>query len=1319
MEVMQENLEIFLSLDDLFLPCDKMIEHSSTFSCNSVRRKLQGTYDQVHTQYKTYGQGVLEDLHHKCSQCHQDCASWSLLIDHKIDHHRHKPRLRPKDETISDTQNPRHNEWRPLHTHDYFSLRDLIQATCTIRAQDDEQTYKVQQEPRKCHKVRSNSESKKCPTRIQDSEMVESLGKCRHCSKVFTDCGLLAEHERSHKENKTFTCPDCGKTFIRKSILKLHRRTHTGERPFACTECGKRFSQRFNLVIHQRIHTGEKPYRCPTCDKSYRYKPALVRHEKEGKCTKSVSKTQVVENKPPGCLSSPPDKKLPVEIPQDPPCSSSHHSSSSYNALHDTVESKLNLPKLRPLSSTRTMNRDLHIVKEPSVTPSFIHPRARSKRPKTSTSITSNDLKITSPSTVTYAQSSIKTVSAATPSVCPLSGIKPPSTSSAYSLSSRRHPSASSISYSLNPNVPLASPQPMPTIMPTTMSYSINTKPQLASSCDISLSIDTKPPSALTPSINHSLGTTPPSAPTSSISHSTGTRPPSAPASSIRHSIDKVPLAPTSPISHSLGTTPPSASSFSIIHSIDTKLPFVSTSSIRHSVDTKPPSAPTSSIKHSLDTKPPSAATCSIRHSLDTKPQSAPTSFIRHSLDTKPPSAPTSSRRHSLDTKPPSAPTSSIKHSIDTKPPSAPMSSRRHSLDTKPPSAPMSSIKHSIDTKPPSAPTSSIRHSLDSKPPSAPMSSIKHSLDTKPPSASSSSAHSLYFKSPYTSSVPICSPSAKKLSLASSSSRSHAAAVKHLSSTSTYTTFQLSRNSPLTPPSSSQELDLKNPSMLSSGRYHSSGVRRHSTSMSSCSPASFTKHGSFNYDTSGEKYYPTSHPSSVKEPPNKSSLLSLPTSHLPCTKPSPTSIIQLTSSSPAPSHASSHCSAEKPFTCVQCKKTFAHLNQLTEHQKSHIGSRNTCPECNKSFIRKSTLILHKRIHTGERPFACTECGRRFSQRFNLVVHQRIHTGENPYVCTECHKSFRYRTGLLRHQRHGPCAKKTQTENSPMSIPNPASHRSLRPPSAPQKSHTVSSSDHPDLMKNLKRELPLERWQGVQSKTPLEGHLKSKQGLFSIFGNRAGKRSTRSTSHKVNISMKPSETDKPFNGTNTLHPSLRASVKPTIISHNMVSSKNHPVVNQIHEREPKSVLVKWTEIEKTDQKSSTYVTQTSREVQEPDVSRSLRTDKKLYKCDHCKKCFSQLNDYEEHQTVHANSQHRCPMCGKVFSKASQLVVHQRTHTGEKPYSCGKCNKQFSQKFNLVVHQRIHTGEKPFTCTECDKTFRYQTGLLKHQKYGLCS
>lgn len=66
-----------------------------------------------------------------------------------------------------------------------------------------------------------------------------------------------------------FTLEVCGRGFKQKATLAQHERTHTDERPFDCPDCHKRFRQQSHLVQHLRIHSDERPYGCTYCEKVF------------------------------------------------------------------------------------------------------------------------------------------------------------------------------------------------------------------------------------------------------------------------------------------------------------------------------------------------------------------------------------------------------------------------------------------------------------------------------------------------------------------------------------------------------------------------------------------------------------------------------------------------------------------------------------------------------------------------------------------------------------------------------------------------------------------------------------------------------------------------------------------------------------------------------------------------------------------------------------------------------------------------------------------------------------------------------------------
>ena len=57
---------------------------------------------------------------------------------------------------------------------------------------------------------------------------------------------------------KNFICDyeDCGQVFYTAQQLEVHQRTHNNNKPFTCSYCSRPFTTAGNLKNHMRCHTG-------------------------------------------------------------------------------------------------------------------------------------------------------------------------------------------------------------------------------------------------------------------------------------------------------------------------------------------------------------------------------------------------------------------------------------------------------------------------------------------------------------------------------------------------------------------------------------------------------------------------------------------------------------------------------------------------------------------------------------------------------------------------------------------------------------------------------------------------------------------------------------------------------------------------------------------------------------------------------------------------------------------------------------------------------------------------------------------------------
>ena len=105
--------------------------------------------------------------------------------------------------------------------------------------------------------------------------MGEESSSCEAHEKALSKQVTESKHNRTHKEEKSFTCANSSKTFITKGSLSRHTRcAHESEKRFSSDNCDDLFVQKGNLLIHK----GETYFTCLTCVRIFSSKTRITTH---------------------------------------------------------------------------------------------------------------------------------------------------------------------------------------------------------------------------------------------------------------------------------------------------------------------------------------------------------------------------------------------------------------------------------------------------------------------------------------------------------------------------------------------------------------------------------------------------------------------------------------------------------------------------------------------------------------------------------------------------------------------------------------------------------------------------------------------------------------------------------------------------------------------------------------------------------------------------------------------------------------------------------------------------------------------------------
>jgi len=143
---------------------------------------------------------------------------------------------------------------------------------------------------RKSQENNINISKKKSYGRKTKSEDEELRDESSNQSMNSNNSSSINDQEKSKMSNtsngrvikypRIYECkfPGCNKAFTKAHNLRSHERSHMNDRPYSCKYCEKSFVRQYDLLRHERIHTGVKPYVCKKCLAAFSRNDAYNKH---------------------------------------------------------------------------------------------------------------------------------------------------------------------------------------------------------------------------------------------------------------------------------------------------------------------------------------------------------------------------------------------------------------------------------------------------------------------------------------------------------------------------------------------------------------------------------------------------------------------------------------------------------------------------------------------------------------------------------------------------------------------------------------------------------------------------------------------------------------------------------------------------------------------------------------------------------------------------------------------------------------------------------------------------------------------------------
>ena len=108
---------------------------------------------------------------------------------------------------------------------------------------------------------------------------------CDTCGQRFAHVSYLKSHQRSHSQDRRYSCQECTKKFahavsLRHHVAMAHADTGQHER-FSCHQCGRSFPTMSQVRVHVRTHVTEEStesLQCGSCGEVSNSASALAQH---------------------------------------------------------------------------------------------------------------------------------------------------------------------------------------------------------------------------------------------------------------------------------------------------------------------------------------------------------------------------------------------------------------------------------------------------------------------------------------------------------------------------------------------------------------------------------------------------------------------------------------------------------------------------------------------------------------------------------------------------------------------------------------------------------------------------------------------------------------------------------------------------------------------------------------------------------------------------------------------------------------------------------------------------------------------------------